>query len=89
MALAGAAEVCDGVGVVVADAGGVVAGPFEGVPDRTEAFAEGEDEEVEGAPEPAWEPDESWHPVSTRTPPITTITDVLLRPGMASPFFDR
>ncbi|GAA3561896.1 hypothetical protein GCM10022295_50100 [Streptomyces osmaniensis] len=47
---------------------------------------EGEDEE--GASASARGPDDSWHPASSRIPPITTVTDVPLRRGTASPLFE-
>lgn len=87
-ALAGAAEVGAGVGVLLTGREGVgvgMAAPCDDVPTGTEALTEGR--EGEGAPESPWEPDESWHPVTNRMPPITTATDVPLRPGTACPLY--
>ncbi|WP_143064811.1 hypothetical protein [Streptomyces sp. PAN_FS17] len=92
MAAAALAEV--GVGVRVAVAGAVVAtAEREGLPVAAleevlgNLVTEGEDEE--GASASARGPDDSWHPASSRIPPITTVTDVPLRRGTASPLFER
>ncbi|MGW4754978.1 hypothetical protein [Streptomyces chartreusis] len=93
MTAAALAEV--GVGVPVAFAGAVVAmSEREGLPVAAlleevldNPATEGEDEE--GASAPARGPDDSWHPASSRIPPITTVTDVPLRRCTASPLFER
>ncbi|GGX30294.1 hypothetical protein GCM10010321_51410 [Streptomyces chartreusis] len=93
--VAAAALVEVGVGVRAAVAGAVVAtADREGLPVAAlleeglgDPVSEGEDEE--GASASARGPDDSWHPASSRIPPTTTVTDVPLRPGTASPLFER
>ncbi|MFG3656686.1 hypothetical protein [Streptomyces sp. NPDC047706] len=80
-------------GVLVVEVPGEgVAGMADGVSATGAACGEGDaadDAVAEDAVAADREPGESWHPVSTRIPPMTAMTDAPLRPRIAHPLLDR